>query len=525
VVESSVAAAGRTGLERAPVGADDAAGGFWPDRLTFVDERTMQVVRRRRETSFWRRGWLVRRALLAADVAGLVVAFALATVLVGVAGDGLSVGAEALLLAAALPAWVLLAKLHGLYEADEAYADHTTVDDVVGVFHVGTAGVWLVYLGAWATGFALPSLPKLVTFWAAALVLVPAGRSVARAACRRTVAFLQNTVIVGAGDVGQLIARKILQHPEYGLNVVGFVDPRPKERRGDLGHVGLLGAPDELPEIARTLDVERVVFAFSNESHDEVLELIRSLRELDLRIDLVPRLFEAVGPRVGMHTIEGLPLVGLPPARLSPSSRLLKRALDVTVASVALLVTAPLFAVIVVLVRRGSPGPALFRQVRVGQGQREFEVLKFRTMRVDVDDGAHREYIRSTMSSQAEAGSNGLYKLDRSDAVTRVGRWLRRTSLDELPQLINVLRGEMSLVGPRPCLAYETEHFEAHHFERFQVPAGITGLWQVTARASSTFGEALDMDVAYARGGSLGLDLRLLCRTPFAVLRQRRATA
>jgi lipopolysaccharide/colanic/teichoic acid biosynthesis glycosyltransferase len=124
------------------------------------------------------------------------------------------------------------------------------------------------------------------------------------------------------------------------------------------------------------------------------------------------------------------------------------------------------------------------------------------------------------MSFRTTAGSNGLYKLDRADAVTSFGAWLRKTSLDELPQLINVLRGDMSAVGPRPCIPYETESFLPHHFERFLVPAGLTGLWQVTARAHASYGEALDMDVAYARGWSLGLDLRLILLTPIAVLRQ-----
>ena len=150
----------------------------------------------------------------------------------------------------------------------------------------------------------------------------------------------------------------------------------------------------------------------------------------------------------------------------------------------------------------------------------EFEPFKFRTMYVDADDSTHREFIRASMDRTMAAGNGGLYKLERRDAITPFGRWLRQTSLDELPQLINVLRGDMSLVGPRPCIPYEVESFEPHHFDRFLVPAGITGLWQVTARAHSTFGEALEMDVAYARGWSLGLDLRLLCRTPLAILRQ-----
>jgi len=240
-----------------------------------------------------------------------------------------------------------------------------------------------------------------------------------------------------------------------------------------------------------------------------------------VEIDVVPRLFEAVGLRIANHSIEALPLVGLPRARLSWSSRLVKRLIDLLGASLLLLLTSPLLLVIAILIKRDSPGPVLFKQTRLALGMRPFTALKFRTMRVGTDDLAHREYIKQTMSANAHVGANGIYKLDRADDITRVGRWLRRRSLDELPQLINVLRGDMSLVGPRPCIEYETELFKPHQFERFLVPAGLTGLWQVAARANSTFGEALDMDVAYARGWSLGLDLRLLCRTPMEILRQR----
>jgi lipopolysaccharide/colanic/teichoic acid biosynthesis glycosyltransferase len=146
-------------------------------------------------------------------------------------------------------------------------------------------------------------------------------------------------------------------------------------------------------------------------------------------------------------------------------------------------------------------------------------MLKFRTMAADTDEAVHREYIRGLMHTDATPEQTNLYKLDRSESVTRVGRWLRRLSLDELPQLINVFRGDMSLVGPRPCLQYETELFESHHFARFAMPAGVTGLWQVTARAKSTFKEALDLDVGYVRSWSLGLDLRLLLRTPLRALK------
>jgi lipopolysaccharide/colanic/teichoic acid biosynthesis glycosyltransferase len=182
---------------------------------------------------------------------------------------------------------------------------------------------------------------------------------------------------------------------------------------------------------------------------------------------------------------------------------------------------APLLLVMAVLIRRDSKGPVFFRQQRLGTDMRSFTVLKFRTMREGTDDGPHREYLTKIMSADATPGTNNLYKLERADDVTPVGRWLRKTSIDELPQLFNVLKGDMSLVGPRPAIPYELELYEPHHFERFLVPAGLTGLWQVEARAHSTFGEALDLDVIYARSWSFGLDLRLLLRTPLLMFRNQ----
>jgi lipopolysaccharide/colanic/teichoic acid biosynthesis glycosyltransferase len=282
----------------------------------------------------------------------------------------------------------------------------------------------------------------------------------------------------------------------------------------------MLGTPGELEAIVREHDVERVVIAFSHDSHEETLDVVRRLKKLDVQIDIVPRLFEAIGPHVAVHTVEGVALVALPTAKRFPGSRAIKRAMDVTGALTLLVLTAPLFAYFAWRIRRDSPGPALFRQTRLGRHAVPFTVLKFRTMRLDADQSVHKEFVKHSMSSKALPHENGLYKLDRTDAVTPFGRFLRKTSLDELPNLINVLRGEMSLVGPRPCLEYETEYFLPHHFERFDVPQGITGLWQVAARAHATFGEALDLDVLYARSWSILLDLRLLLRTPLHVLRR-----
>jgi len=461
--------------------------------------------------------------LLAADLIALSTAFAIVEVafrherLVG----GVGAGVETIVFLCLLPVWVLAAKLYGLYDRDEESATHSTADEVVSVFHLVTAGVWFFYATSWLVGLSSPHQAKLATFWLLALVSVAAARSAARTLARRTSAYVQNAVIIGAGEVGQLVGRKLLQHPEYHIKLVGFVDAEPREQRRDLGDLPVLGTPEQIAEIVDLNDVDRVIVAFSRDGHEPMLELLRTIRKDDVHIDLVPRLFEAVGANVGIHTLEGLPLVGLPPNRISRSSRLLKRGLDVIGSAILLAILAPLLLVIAFLIRRDSVGPVFFRQTRLGLDLKEFTLLKFRTMYEGTDEAPHREYIKQIMSSDALPGSNNLYKLERTDSITRVGRWLRKTSLDELPQLINVLRGEMSLVGPRPVIPYELELFSPHHFERFLVPAGLTGLWQVEARAHTTFGEALDLDVAYARGWSLGLDLRLLLRTPLVIFRKR----
>jgi exopolysaccharide biosynthesis polyprenyl glycosylphosphotransferase len=491
--------------------------------LARLDERTLEILEsRRRARHPTSRGWLLRRLLLAADLAGLSLAFLLASVVASeVEGHGsLYPWVEFWIFVATLPVWVVAAKLFGLYDRDEFLTDHSTLDDLTRVLLLVTLGAFIFGL---VTGYFQTSVTKVLLFWVFGLLFVTTGRALARVGARRTLAYVQNAVIVGAGNTGQLVARKLLQHPEYGINLVGFVDDEPKTRRADLRHLTILGTSSELPDIVRALGVERVIVAFSRESPKETLERIRSL-DASVQVDIVPRLFEIVGSNAQIHDLEGLPILGLPPIRISPSSMLMKRAMDIVGALVLLVATSPLFAYAAWRIKRESPGPVFFRQLRLGMNQRQFTLLKFRTMRTDTEDGPHREYIRATMEGRVEAGATGLFKLDRSDAVTRFGRWLRTTSLDELPQLINVLRGDMSLVGPRPCLPYELEHFAPVHFERFLVQPGMTGVWQVTARGHSTFADALDMDVLYVRSWSLSRDVSLCLRTPLHLLRPK-ATA
>ena len=463
----------------------------------------------------------IRRALIAADVVGLSLAFAVSLSLFGLSRSGANArpAFELLVFVVSLPAWVLLASVFGLYRHDDGRIGHSSVDDLSGVVQLVTLGAWVFFIGCWTTGISNPRPDKLICFWLSAIAFVTSARLVARAVYQRAPAYAQRTVILGGGDIGQLVARKLRQHPEYGITLLGIVDDAPRQRRGDLCDVELLGGLAELPAVVREFSVDRVIVAFSRGTDSDTAEVVRQLRAMDVQVDVVPRLYELVGPRVDLHAIEGLPVVGLPPATPNRGALAAKRALDVVCAGVLLALIAPLLAFIAWRVHRSSPGPVFFRQRRLGRNMHEFTVLKFRTMYDGASDAAHRQFIAQTIDHRSAAAGNGLYKLDRTGDITPVGGWLRRTSLDELPQLINVLRGDMSLVGPRPCIPYEVEHFKNHHFERFLMPQGLTGLWQVTARASASFGEALDMDVAYVRGWSLGLDLRLLFRTPIQLLR------
>ena len=210
-----------------------------------VSETTAEILTRRRRTAVVRRrGWLVRRLLVVADILGLASAILLAESLVDVDATGaVGVHGEVFLFLASLPAWLFVARLYGLYERDEEHADHSTVDELVGVFHMVTVCTAAFGVGAWLTGVARPQPLKLVVFWAAAIVFVSLGRAAARAFARRRVTYLQNALIVGAGDVGQLYAKKLLLHPEYGINVVGFVDRDPKEPQDGLAGLTILGGP------------------------------------------------------------------------------------------------------------------------------------------------------------------------------------------------------------------------------------------------------------------------------------------
>jgi len=466
-----------------------------------------------------RRGWVLRRVLLLADAAGFAAAIALMDVLwadINIADA--AVWAFGL---GAFCAWILFAHGYGLYLNDELQAVRPTADDVPGVILLVTLTTWVGVLVLDATAIAQPRMGLTALFWALAIGSVLTTRAVARAAMSRRFVVRERTLIVGAGQVGSEIARKLARRPEYGLEVIGFLDDEPLYdplRAGDDGPPQL-GGTSRIEHVLSAYSVERVIFAFSRLPAREQIELFQRCMELGVQVDIVPRLYEVMGSRMQVHDVDGLPLVGLRVPRLSHSSRLLKRSLDLALSVALLIVFAPLLAFTALRIKLESPGPVLFWQERMGAGGRRFRIVKFRTMYADAEE---RKADLAHLNKHNEDGPT-MFKIPDDPRITPFGHFLRRWSIDELPQLWNVLRGEMSLVGPRPLILAEDENVVGAGRQRLRLTPGVTGLWQVLGRSDIPFREMITLDYLYVTNWSLWGDIKLLARTLPAVLRGRGA--
>ena len=299
----------------------------------------------------------LRNLLIAGDVTGLAAAFAVSEWIFHPGGtDRVGLNAEAFTFLISLPVWVLVARAHGLYDNARDRTGHGTVDDIAGVFHLVAVGGWLLFFASYATELANPDPEKLTTFIVLAVIFVTLGRTSARAISRRQTARIQRVVILGAGRIGQLVAKKLRGHPEYGLDVVGFVDADPLPMRSEVEDLRIFGSVADLPQIVQDQNVDRVMVAFSNDRPEELAGVMRRLQEQQVFVDIVPQMFDSIGPSAFVHQVEGLPLVGLPPLRACRLTDFAKRSVDVLGALAALCLLAPVFLIVALRIRLDSPG-------------------------------------------------------------------------------------------------------------------------------------------------------------------------
>jgi len=462
------------------------------------------------------RTWL----LAAGDVAALVTAYAITYAAADRLGPLPPVSAPtwflALLAVAAVPAWLAAFIAYDLYDNDGHRISVASFDEVRDVFHAILAGSLallvlsqgLRYLFGWWVYTAV----EAALFLGVALALVPLMRGAIRGWVFPRVMRRRRVLIVGTGPEAQLIHRKLLAHPEYGVEVVGFLNGS-----GD-GAGPVVGSPSDVARVVDELEVDRVLLAGSIASHEEMLDLVRTVRRPDVQVSIVPRYFEIFTARAKLDEVEGMPVVTLPPMRLGRSARLLKRSFDLVAASTVLLLLAPVLALIAIAIRLDSDGPAIYRQPRRGREGSTFQIAKFRTMFI----GAERRRGEVLGLNDVDGP---LFKVrrGRDPRVTRVGAFLRSTSLDVLPQLWNVVRGDMSLVGPRPFVVYEADQITGWASRRLDTTPGITGLWQVLGRNDIPFDEMVKLDYLYVTNWSLWWDLKILCQTIPAVVGRRGA--
>ncbi len=456
---------------------------------------------------------LWRRTALAVDVLTLLVAAVLAAL---AAGHG-QISAGDAQLAAIDVSFVLLAMHVRGRRVSQLQA--SAIDGCIEALKVCSLGALLALATAAILGAdrPVPIGPELWLLTAVAMCGARLIMYVGQRRARRRGALMTPTLIVGEGlSGGHDVVRRLLDRPEHGLRPVGVLDADFMPGAADVTmDVPLLGGPDDLVDVCADTGAGHVILAFASERDHRVAELVKRCQELGVRVSVVPRLYESVSERGQLDHLGGLPLFS--PHAIDPNGRQFtaKHAIDRVVASLALIVLSPVLLALALAVRVTSPGPVIFRQRRVGRDGAVFELLKFRTMFTGSDE-------RFTPGAGAAPGG-----IEGADRRTRIGRWLRASSLDELPQLVNVLKGEMSLIGPRPERPEFAEQFAREiqdYDDRHRVRSGITGWAQANGlRGQTSIADRVELDNYYINNWSPGLELRTLALTFAEVVQLREA--
>ncbi|HEX5708097.1 MAG TPA: sugar transferase [Pyrinomonadaceae bacterium] len=424
--------------------------------------------------------------------------------------------------------------------------EFSLVEDGVRVFKAALVGSLLIttaaflYRGGYEFRAFSYARGVFVLDFALALAFSLALRFAARAAqivIRRRGVNLIPTLIVGRGREASLCVAEMRGRPELGYRIIGVVESEPVgvgappsssassgDAAGEFEGLPVVGRVEELAELLRETRANEVIITDPNVSRDLLFEVMMGAgRRSGVEFRLAPSLFSFLPRKTEVDQIGALPMIKLFREPLPRAARAAKRASDILLAGAALLVLAPVWLAVALLIKLDSRGPVFYRQERVGMDGRLFLFYKFRTMRADSDDRAHREFQRKYIAGRDDtnlgARERPVYKMRDDPRITRVGRVLRRLSLDELPQLWNVLRGDMSVVGPRPPIPYEVEAYDLWHRQRLDMKPGLTGLWQVSGRNSLSFEEMVKLDLFYIENWSPLLDLKIILKTLPVMLR------
>ena len=393
------------------------------------------------------------------------------------------------------------------------------LDEVGFILNGTTIGISVLVMVFYIFRPGVTSRAMLFYAWISITVLMSVMRLGARGAVarrRRQGVGIQRVLVVGAGHMGKMIMQQLAGSPGLGYVLAGFCDDVSWAQRADFGRFQCLGAVDDLPNVIAEHSIDEVIIALPSAEHSRVLEIVGLCQHSGVDFRLVPDTFDLTLGTLEVDNLAGIPLIGLREHALHGFNRFLKRSIDVVVALAALVVATPVMLLVALAVKLDSRGPVFFPQERVGLNGRVFRIWKVRSMYV----GA--ELQRRQLEQNNQAG-RVIFKMKNDPRRTRVGRIIRKLSLDEVPQIWNVLTGDMSLVGPRPPFPHEVALYEDWHRRRLEVVPGLTGLWQVSGRSDIPFDEMVMLDLYYIENWSLGLDLKIILRTVPAVLTMRGA--
>jgi exopolysaccharide biosynthesis polyprenyl glycosylphosphotransferase len=454
------------------------------------------------------RDTLLRRGLGLVD---LIAAFTALLVVISVIDAGrVSLAPGAVLI---VPFVLLAGKVIGLYDRDQHVLRKTTIDEAPSIFYLAVLYSLALWLGEAVLFHGLLQRAQVFGLLLITFVLMSIGRLIVR----KTAFALtppERCIIIGNATDAERIADKFGHAHSVNASILGRVALNGKEVIEAPSGVEKLGDYGALARVVAEHDVERAIIAPASDGQEEILDAIRLIKALGVKVSVLPRLLEVVGSTSTFDDLDGMWLLGVRQYGLARSSELLKRGMDIAAAGLGLVILGPLFLMLTLAVKLDSPGPVFFRQRRIGRRGETIWMLKFRSM-VDGAD-ALKDQVRSL--NEAEGG---LFKIGADPRITRVGRLLRRTSFDELPQLINVLRGDMSLVGPRPLVPDEDALIEGWQRRRLAVKPGMTGLWQIFGSSRIPMHEMVKIDYIYGANWSLWLDLRILLRTVPYMLSRR----